>query len=224
MRLRTPARDRSPSAASGSESTADASPTGGLVRHLLTAVGIIALAYAVARLGSRESIPAVDEVRGRAAETVPDEVRSRAVDAVPEDRIETIRKRTGQTVPDDITEISIEGPGSEESESEPDLESSTETIEGGDESDVTGLDERDGDELDGSGTDQGGDAIDETETNADFSDDRSDEEIAERAESDVQDEPAEPGEMTVDEDVAEDLTTDDSEAESGGEGDDESAE
>ncbi|MFB1065803.1 hypothetical protein [Natrinema sp. H-ect4] len=64
MRLRTPARDRSPSPARGSESTADHSPTAGLVKHLLTAVGILAFAYAVSRLlDSRESISTVDEVR-----------------------------------------------------------------------------------------------------------------------------------------------------------------
>ncbi|WP_141551670.1 hypothetical protein [Natrinema sp. CBA1119] len=155
MRLRTPGQEQSPSVASGSESTADASSTGGLVKHLLTAVGIIAFAYAVSRLlDSRESIPAVDEIQERAAETVPDEVQSRAVDAVPDDRIETIRNRTGQTVPDDITEISIDGPRSEASEAEPNLESSTDTIESSDESDVTGLNEDDTDELDEGGTDE----------------------------------------------------------------------
>jgi len=51
-----------------------------------------------------------------------------------------------------------------------------------------------------------GDVIDDAETNAEYTDDeRSDDEIAERAESNVQEEPAEPGEMTVDEDVAEEL-------------------
>ncbi|WP_226039082.1 hypothetical protein [Natrinema sp. DC36] len=168
MRLRTPARDRSPSAASGSESTADASSTSGLARHLLTAVGIIALAYAVSRLlDSRESIPAVEEIRERAVETVPDEVQSRAVDAVPDDRIETIRNRTGQTVPDDVTEISIDGPRNEAAEAGSDPDSSTETIESGDESDVTGLNEDDTDELDEGRTDEDGDDAVDAESDSD---------------------------------------------------------
>ncbi|MDS0475441.1 hypothetical protein [Natrinema sp. 1APR25-10V2] len=69
--------------------------------------------------------------------------------------------------------------------------------------------------------DEGGD---ETETNADVTDDeRSDEEIAERAEPDVSAEPAEPGEMAIDEEVAEELVDDESEAESEDEGNEESA-
>lgn len=50
-----------------------------------------------------------------------------------------------------------------------------------------------------------GPPIDETATNADYADDRSDHEIEERADPDVREEPAEPGEMAVDEDLVEDL-------------------
>ncbi|WP_222917448.1 hypothetical protein [Natrinema sp. SYSU A 869] len=184
MQLRTPARERS-TAVSGSGSTAVASRRRRFGRHLLTAAGLLAFTYAALRvLGSRDDVPvqSVDEVRDNLDDAVPDDIQSRAVDAVPGDRsIDTIRNRAGGTVPDDITQISIDGPRSDESEREPDIESPTET-----------------DEPDG-------DVIDETETNADYTDERSDEEIAERAEPDVQGEPAEPGEMAVDEDVAEDL-------------------
>lgn len=161
MRFRTPARDRA-TAASGPESVADSSSTGGLTRYLFVAAGILVLAYAVSRLfDSRDAIPAVDEIQDRAAETVPDEVQNRAVDAVPDHRIETIRNRTSQTVPDDITEISIEGPRSEASESEPDLDSPTGPAGGGDESDVTGLNES-GDELDDSEVESDGKGDDES--------------------------------------------------------------
>ncbi|AEH37377.1 class III poly(R)-hydroxyalkanoic acid synthase subunit PhaC [Halopiger xanaduensis] len=52
------------------------------------------------------------------------------------------------------------------------------------------------------------------ETSEFHGENRSDEEITARGEDDVQDEPAEPGEMTVDEDVAEGLTDDDDASES----------
>ncbi|SEV81856.1 class III poly(R)-hydroxyalkanoic acid synthase subunit PhaC [Natrinema salifodinae] len=49
----------------------------------------------------------------------------------------------------------------------------------------------------------------DAETSEFHGEDRSDEELAERAEDDIQDEPAEPGEMTVDEEVVEDVTDED---------------
>ncbi len=82
-----------------------------------------------------------------------------------------------------------------------------------------------GDEADAETTtgDEGGE-IDETETNAEFTaDERSDEEIAERAEPDVSADPADPGEMAVDEEVAEELVDDEIEAESEDEDDEEPA-
>ncbi|QLK26844.1 class III poly(R)-hydroxyalkanoic acid synthase subunit PhaC [Natrinema zhouii] len=77
--------------------------------------------------------------------------------------------------------------------------------------DATG-DESGAEDLANGGTsvESGSDADADTDTDADAdleveTSDRSDEEIVERAEDDVQDEPAEPGEMTVDEDVVEEV-------------------
>ncbi|MFD1563625.1 hypothetical protein ACFR99_08700 [Haloarchaeobius amylolyticus] len=221
MRVRTPDRERPRTAAEAGPTTA--SRLGGLARHLLTAIGLLTVTYVVLRvLGPRDDVPiqSVDEVQEEMEDVLPDEIRSRATDAVPGDRsIDTIRNRVGATVPDDITETTIDGPRSEASEFDPGVEPSSETDEGGGD-DVTGLDE-----SSEAGTDEperdetSGDMLDETATNADYADDRSDEEIAERTESDVQDEPAEPGEMAVGEDVAEDLVDDDLDS-----GDDEKSE
>ena len=62
-------------------------------------------------------------------------------------------------------------------------------------------------EADGSAAESERDeAIDDEQTNVDLTDEeRPPDEIDERAESDVQDEPATPGEMTIDEDVADEL-------------------
>ncbi|MDG5820955.1 hypothetical protein [Natronococcus sp. A-GB7] len=58
-------------------------------------------------------------------------------------------------------------------------------------------------------TDDGAEPIDDDQLNADVADERrSSEAIDERATEDVQEEPATPGEMTVDEDVAEELRGD----------------
>jgi hypothetical protein len=51
----------------------------------------------------------------------------------------------------------------------------------------------------------GGEAVDESDAADLPGKERSDEEIAERAEQDIDEAPAEPGEMTVDEDVVEDI-------------------
>jgi len=69
------------------------------------------------------------------------------------------------------------------------------------------------------------DVLNEPETRVGYTDDRLDAEIAERAEPDIQDEPAEPGEMAVDEDIAADLVDDiDTATESDGEADADSEE
>ncbi|QCS41597.1 hypothetical protein [Natrinema versiforme] len=222
MQLRTPDRDRATSAAA--DPPADASSSRRLAKHLLTAAGLFGFTYAVLRvLGGRDDVPvqSVDEVQAGVEDAVPDEIQRRAADAVPGDRIETIRNRTAATVPDDITEISIDGPRSEESETDLDVDGSADASEGeSEDADVTGLDESGDDEIGDSGADEASaDVLEETETNADYTDERSDEEIAERAEPGVQDEPAEPGEMAVDEDVAADLVDTDLDAESDGESD-----
>lgn len=195
MRLRTPDGDRSTSAAADPPT---ASSSRRFAKHLLTAAGLLGFTYLVLRvLGPRDDVPvqSVDEVQADVEDAVPDEIQRRAADAVPGDRLETIRNRTSATVPDDITEISIEGPRSEASETDPDVEPSADADE------------------------DGGDVLEETETNADYAGERADEEIAERAEPDVQNEPAEPGEMAVDEDVAEELVDTDLDAASDGESD-----
>ncbi|WP_254524918.1 MSCRAMM family adhesin SdrC [Natrinema caseinilyticum] len=78
-------------------------------------------------------------------------------------------------------------------------------------------DERDaGDEAVADRTDAEGR---EETANAEYTDERSDEEIAERAESNVRTEPAEPGEMAVAEDVAEELLESDGSTGTEGEAD-----
>ncbi|WP_254761703.1 hypothetical protein [Natrinema marinum] len=70
-------------------------------------------------------------------------------------------------------------------------------------------------ETEASTADEGSDTVDETETNAAFAD--------ERADADASADPAEPGEMAVDEEIADELVEDELEAESEDEGDEESA-
>ncbi|ELY86673.1 hypothetical protein [Natrinema altunense] len=199
MRLRTPAGERS-NAASESESTAAAPSWKRLGGHLLTAVGLLVFTYAVLRvLGPRDDVPvqSVDDVRDEMEGTVPAELRDRAVDAVPDERsIDTIRNRAGATVPDDITGLTIDGPESGASETAPDVEPSGDATEGSA-------------ELEG------------TATNTDaIADDRSDEEVTERASSHVQTDPAEPGEMTVDEGIVDELVDTDAEADNDADADD----
>ncbi|MBZ6494361.1 hypothetical protein [Natrinema longum] len=199
MGLRTSFSDRS-TAASGSESTAARSRWRRLVGHLLTAVGLVAFTYAVLRvLGPRDDVPvqSVDEVRAEMDDVVPEELQRLADDA-PDDRsssIDTIRNRVGSSVPDEISEIAIDDPGSDASETDPDAASAPDANESEGDSDALG----------------------EAETSAEYTaGDRSDEEIAERAASNVQAEPAEPGEMTVADDIADELldTGPDADAES----------
>ena len=119
----------------------------------------------------------VARVRGSSDDAV-DEVRDRAMDPVPDDPTQAATERQGRD--DDSATIQIVESESDEPES--DAESPPETD----------------DDVD--------DVIDDAETNAAYTDDeRSADEIDERAESDVQSEPAEPGEMAVDEEVAEEL-------------------
>ncbi|WP_408957480.1 hypothetical protein [Natrinema sp. 74] len=81
-------------------------------------------------------------------------------------------------------------------------------------------DEEESTEAETSAAGEGADAIDEAETNVDITDgDRSDEEIAERAEPDVSADPADPGEMAVDEGVADELIDDDIDAKDADESD-----
>lgn len=223
MRVRTPDRETT-TAGPGPTFASRLRRLGG---HLLTAVGLLTFTYAVLRvLGPRDDVPvqSVDEAQAEMGELLPDGIRSRAADAVPADRsIDTIRNRL-EAGDDNITETTIEGPRSDASEFDPGIASPSETEAGGsDDSDVTGLGESSDADINGSEADEGsGDAIDETAANAEYTEDeRSDAEIAERSDPDAGDEPAEPGEMAVDEDVAENLVDDeiDADAESHDEGD-----
>lgn len=173
MRVRTPDGERRKTADAGSTT---ASRLRGLARHLLTAIGLLTVTYAVLRvLGPRDNVPvqSVDEARDEMEEVLPDGITDRAADAVPDDpSIDTVRNRL-QATDHNITRTTIDGPRSEASEFDPGVASSDGT-------DVTGLAERD-------------DADD-------------------AAESDAGDEPAGPGEMAVDEEVAENLVDDEIDA------------
>ena len=97
---------------------------------------------------------------------------------------ETVREQTSEAVPDDFQQIPIGG-RADDGSSAGDLESSSSTA------DVT-------------------DVVDDAETTVDMTDeDRSAEEIAERADE----ESPEPGEMAVDDAVADELVDDDDESE-----------
>lgn len=204
MRVRTPDSERQRTAGAGSTT---ASRLRGLARHLLTAIGLLTVTYAVLRvLGPRDNVPiqSVDEAREEMAAVLPDGVTDRAADAVPDDSsIDSIRNRL-QATDHDITQTTIDGPRSEASEFDPGVTPSDE--EQGTDNDVTGLEGGSEAESGGSETDSSGAAIDDGEAKADSTDgDLSDAGIAERIEPDDGDEPAEPGEMAVDEEVAENL-------------------
>ena len=200
MRLRQSDRERSNPAER--ESTAGTSSVSQLIKHLLTAVGVLVFTYAVVRvLGWRDDVPvqSIDEVQDEIADTVSDD-----------HPLVTTQDRTSATVPDSSTN----GPRNEAAESGSDIQPS-----------IDSADAKRDDSAE-PGDEGGGDVLDASETRADYTDDRSDAEIAERAEPDVQDESAEPGEMAVDEDITTNLVDDDTDAETepGGEADADSEE
>lgn len=133
--------------------------------------------YLLVAVGALVVAYVVTRVLGSSDDAV-DEIRDRATDAVPDEPPHAATETLDRA--DDIATIPIGE--SESDEPEPDAESATDT------------------------DDDAVDVIDDAETNAEYTDDeRSDDEITERVESNVQEEPAEPGEMAVDEDVAEEL-------------------
>ncbi|WP_435551574.1 hypothetical protein [Natrinema sp. CGMCC1.2065] len=203
MRVRTPDSERQRTAGAGSTT---ASRLRGLARHLLTAIGLLTVTYAVLRLlGPRDDVPiqSVDEAKEEMEEVLPEGVTDRAADAVPDDSsVDTIRNRM-QATDRDVTPTTIDGPRSEASAFDPGVTPSEEE-QGND--DVTGFEGDSETESGGSETDSSGAAIDDGEATADSTDgDLSDAGIAERIEPDAGDEPVEPGEMAVDEGVAENL-------------------
>lgn len=127
------------------------------------------------------------------------------------DPLETIRRRTETDVPaaidDRLSEVDIEiGSIGRDDLSGRDIGSGTEGVSS---SDADGPRERTEPMLDDAtdGTGDTTDAIDDSETTVGLADGRSPAEISERTTDEIQDEPAEPGEMTVDDDV-EDLVDD----------------
>ncbi|WP_076143525.1 hypothetical protein [Natrinema saccharevitans] len=160
MRVRTPDRERQRTAGAGPTT---ASRLRGLARHLLTAIGLLTVTYAVLRLlGPRDDVPiqSVDEARDEMNEILPEGVTDRAADAVPDDSsIDSIRNRL-EAGDDDITRTTIDGPWSEASEFDPGVAPS-DGERGGDEADVTGLEEGGEAESDDLETDASGDASDE---------------------------------------------------------------
>lgn len=98
--------------------------------------------------------------------------------------VDEARERLGEPLSGEPTAIQIEDSDSA------DVESDAETPE--------------------SDAEEGSQPIDDEQLNAEMTpEERSDEEIDERTEPDVEDEPATPGEMTIDEDVADELEEDD---------------
>ncbi|TYL37460.1 hypothetical protein CV102_15905 [Natronococcus pandeyae] len=96
--------------------------------------------------------------------------------------VDDVRKQRGRSTPKEQTRIEI-GPSDETARTDSTTEADGTDAES----------ERD-------------EAVDDEQTNVDLTDEeRPPDEIDERAESDVQDEPATPGEMTIDEDVADEL-------------------
>ncbi|WP_226004032.1 hypothetical protein [Natrinema salinisoli] len=122
-------------------------------------------------------------------------------DDVPIQSVDEVRAEMGDIVPDDVQRLAADAVPDDRSIDTirnrtggavpTDITDLTDAIEGNDESEST--------------------ALDEAAPNADYADDRSDHEIAERTEPDVREEPPAPGEMTVDEDLPEDLTDADTE-------------
>ncbi|OAQ51646.1 hypothetical protein HTG_16445 [Natrinema mahii] len=180
MRVRTPDRERRQTAGAGPTT---ASRLRGLARHLLTAIGLLTVTYAVLRLlGPRDDVPiqSVDEARDEMDEILPEGVTDRAADAVPDDSsIDSIRNRL-QATDRDITQTTIDSPRSEASPFDPGVTPS-DGERGGDD-DVTGHEGGDEVASDDAEQDSSGDAVDAGETTADDAGERSDEPDADDAE------------------------------------------
>lgn len=159
-------------------------------KRVLLALGLVAVAYAVSRyVGMPTDVPSRADVQ-----ELPDWVPSS----------EAIREQTTDAVPGDFQEIPIGEQGSEDGEpgADNDLDETESTAETG----AGAVDEG----VDDAANDTAGEELDDAETTVDMTDEeRSPTEIAERADEDV----PEPGEMAVDEDVADELVdTDEADA------------
>lgn len=169
------------------DATESASSTSPLRTFLFVAAGTAAVAYVLSRLrssGDGEGVDApLETVRDRTAAAVPDAVEERVAAAVPTE---------SQPIP-------IGGRESEEDDAGGERDVSSPVGEFG------GV----GSGEDSADTDAGGDAepVDESDVNADLADEPSPTKVSSGTSEEIQDKPAEPGEMAVDEDV-EDLVDD----------------
>lgn len=202
MRLRLPPRDASDVRATESSGDASSEHAGresrtGVVRKLvLLALGLAAVAYAVRRyVGLPDAVPSMEDVAD-----VGDRVPS----------TDELREQTTEAVPGEFQEIPIgergAGDGDESDGDESVADVATETA-------ASAVDDADAAE-------DVTEVVDDDETSVDMTDEeRSSEEISERADETV----PEPGEMAVDEDVADELVDEDeSESDDGSDRDAES--
>ena len=206
MRLRSSVGETDPStreslpdavATGPSGSSSSASPARTL---LLVAAGTAAAAYAVSRLRSSSDADAdVDAslatVRDRTAAAVPDDVGDRVTDAVPVEP---------QSIP-------IGGQESAERGADTGGESDAADAARGPDSGDADSDDAETDDVDA------GEPIDDEELNADVADDPSSTKISSGSSDEIQEKPAEPGEMAVEEDVEE--LVDETDEESGDDSD-----
>ncbi|WP_440772708.1 hypothetical protein [Natronorubrum sp. DTA28] len=151
---------------------------------VLVAAGTVVVAYVLDRVlgSSDEDDPSLEAIRERAVDAVPSAVSDRVSDAVPTEP---------QAIP-------IGDVGSNEGGADPTDEANTSTGTGTD-TDTS---------SDASASDAG-EPVDDAETNVDLADDPSSTKITSGSSDEVQEKPAEPGELSVDEDVEDVIDEDD---------------
>ncbi|WP_339106346.1 hypothetical protein [Haloterrigena salinisoli] len=187
MRFRSAAGEADQSTReSPADATEPASSRSPVRTFLLVAGGAAAGAYVLSRLrssGDGEGADAsLETVRDRTAATVPDELEERLAAAVPTE---------SQSIPIGGGESEPSGAGDESDASSSAAESERAGSDAGTDSDDVGDAE----------------SIDEEDVNADLADEPSPTKVSSGTSEEIQDKPAEPGEMAVDEDV-EDLVDD----------------
>ncbi|QRV17588.1 hypothetical protein JMJ58_21645 (plasmid) [Haloterrigena salifodinae] len=175
MRFRSAAGETDPSTReSPPDATGPSSSESPVRTFLFVAAGTAAVAYAVSRLRSSGDDGGIDA----SLETV----RDRTVATVPD----AVEERVAAAVPTESQPIPIGGRGSDEREGSSAAEDTQDVGSGAESADT-------------------GDAapIDESDVNADLADEPSPTKVSSGTSEEIQDEPAEPGEMAVDEDVEE---------------------
>lgn len=192
IRLPTSVEERSRTDEGGRRTRVDArhQSRGGFARKLLAALAVGAAAYLVVRrLRSLPVVPSADDVRDRAVDVSLEDPWTIPI-GEPGEELEAVDAEPSaeEALPDE--------PGADDRSDEPDVDESPAE---------TGTDEQPA----GSGTDE----LPEDDLLTDEG--RSDEEITERAEEEIQEGPAEPGEMAVDEEVVDDLVDEDVEEDEG---------